>query len=139
MFDVDDVERDEPGLPERGLSGYVYAVAAALEVSPESSWCETGRLANAYVALDRRLPDFPDHDVALLWDEESGWCVAIETGAANDPIALAWLGGDVLPEPLVVWGFVDRLVEGSLPGVLDRPCLRCRAVQDGLATRLSGY
>lgn len=33
--------------------------------------------ANAYVALDERLPGFPDHDVALLWDERSGWSAAI--------------------------------------------------------------
>ncbi len=44
--------------------------------------------AGAYIALDRRLPDHPDQDVALVWDERYGWSLALETNSSEDPVRL---------------------------------------------------
>ncbi|MFS8104512.1 DUF6292 family protein [Lentzea alba] len=138
-FDDDDLRLGDEWLPSRGLTGYVHAVAAILGLLPEATWCDTGHPSVAYIALEQRIAQFPDRDVALLWDEESGWCVALETGTTDDPIALSWLGRDVLPAPAVVREFVDLIMRGRLPGSLDRPRLRCSGDDDSLARRLAVY
>ncbi|MET9633549.1 DUF6292 family protein [Lentzea sp. NPDC006480] len=138
-FDDEDLRLGEEWLPSCGLIGYVHAVAAVLGLSPEATFCETGHPSAAYIALEQRVKQFPDRDVALLWDEESGWCVALETGTTDDPIALSWLGRDVLPTPGVVREFIDLIMRGRLPGTLDQPRLRCTGDDDGLAGRLAAY
>ena len=77
--------------------------------------------------------------MALLWDEEAGWCVALETGTTDEPIVLSWLGQDVLPAPAAVREFVNLITRGRLPGRLARPPLRCSGDDDGLAERLAVY
>jgi hypothetical protein len=58
------------------------------------------------VALEQRLPGFPDRDVALLWNEQHGWSVGVETSCGEDVIVLCYLGTDILPTPRVVARFV---------------------------------
>ena len=55
-----------------GLRGYVRRVTAELGLTGECSYVQSEQPATAYLALDGRLPGFPDRDVALLWDEEHG-------------------------------------------------------------------
>jgi hypothetical protein len=85
-----------------GLRSYVRAVARAMEVEPEAAWCEVADPSTAYVAVRERAPDYPEHDVMLLWDERLGWLVALENNPAEQPVTLARVDGDVVPEPALV-------------------------------------
>lgn len=98
----------------RQLRRYVDQVAAALGLGGESAYVDAGPPANAYVALEGRVPSFPEWDVALLWDEELGWSAALETN--SDEIVLAYLGGPTVPPPAEVARFADELLSGRHPG-----------------------
>ncbi|WNV87830.1 DUF6292 family protein [Umezawaea sp. Da 62-37] len=82
-----------------GLRRYVNLVTGALGLTGECSYVEVERPAGAYLALDGGLARFPDRDLALLWNEEHGWSMAVETDSAEDPLVLAHMGGDPLPSP----------------------------------------
>jgi hypothetical protein len=92
-----EVDFDE-GLVLR-LRGYVGLVTEALGLTGECSCFEVGRPMSAYLALDGRLSAYPDWDVALLWDEERGWAVAVEPHCGAEPVVLSRKGGDPLPPP----------------------------------------
>ncbi|RAS70362.1 hypothetical protein C8D87_101662 [Lentzea atacamensis] len=91
----------------RRVRRYVSEVVAGLGLRGDSSFVETEPRVGAYVALDGRLQDFPDHDVALLWDELSGWSAAVED-RRGELVEIARLGGDPEPSP----GAVVRWVQG---------------------------
>lgn len=94
----------------RALRGYLEDVAAALGVGLESSTIDLDTPVSAYLALDHRLPAFPDRDLALLWDEERGWSAAIESHCGEDLIVVAYLDADTVAPPAdVVVRFVDDL------------------------------
>jgi hypothetical protein len=57
----------------------------------------------------------------LLWDERHGWSVALETAPADDPVVLAYLGGDVLAEADEVHRFVEDVIASRSPGRPDVP------------------
>lgn len=89
----------------RGLHRYVRRVARTLGIRGEC-WCVDGEEPfSAYIALDGRLRRFADRDVALLWDENQGWSVAIETHSGEDLLVVTHFGHDLLPTPetLAVW------------------------------------
>ena len=91
---------------------YLRDVTAELGIGLESCTLDHDRPVSAYVALDTRLPHYPDRDVALLWDEERGWAAAIETHSGEDLIVLRHLGGPaVAPPPRRVARFVTALHE----------------------------
>ncbi|GAA0262435.1 DUF6292 family protein [Saccharothrix mutabilis subsp. mutabilis] len=98
----------------RWLRRYVDQVAAALGLGGECACVDAGPPANAYVALEGRVPSFPEWDVALLWDEERGWSAALETN--SDEVVLAYLGGPAVPPPAEVARFADELLRGLHPG-----------------------
>jgi len=75
------------------LLDYLDDVTAELGIGLESCTLDHDTPLSAYVALDTRLPHYPDRDVALLWDEERGWAAAIETHSGEDLIVLRYLGG----------------------------------------------
>ncbi|EOD64783.1 DUF6292 family protein [Amycolatopsis vancoresmycina] len=94
------------------LLGYLRDVTAELGIGLESCTLDHDRPISAYVALDTRLPHYPDRDVALLWDEVRGWAAAIETHSGEDLIVLRYLGGPaVAPPPDRVARFVEALHE----------------------------
>ncbi|MFD7655774.1 DUF6292 family protein [Actinosynnema sp. NPDC059797] len=99
-----DWEFDENAI--RALRAYVLRVTRALGLTGESSYVQED---TAYLALDGRLPGFPDRDVALLWDAERGWAVAVESDSSEPPFVLARLRGPVRPEPAAVARWVDGL------------------------------
>ncbi|MEU0529884.1 DUF6292 family protein [Amycolatopsis tolypomycina] len=118
-----DFGRDTEFSFERRLRGYVGAVARAVGVGLESCTLDVGTPAAAYIALDWRLSRFPDHDLALVWDEVHGWAAAIEdtTGAT----VLCHLGGEVLPEPRAVVRFLAAVrADDPDAGTLEAPVLR---------------
>lgn len=97
-----------PAVP--ALLGYLRDVTAELGIGLESCTVDHDSPVSAYVALDTRLPHYPDRDVALLWDEERGWSAAVETHSGEDLIVLRYLGGTtVIPSPRRVARFVTAL------------------------------
>ncbi|MEU0529885.1 DUF6292 family protein [Amycolatopsis tolypomycina] len=98
-----------PAVP--ALLEYLRDVTAELGIGLESCTLDHDSPVSAYVALDTRLPHYPDRDVALLWDEERGWAAAIETHSGEDLIVLRYLGDEVVPSPLRVARFVTALHE----------------------------
>jgi hypothetical protein len=136
--------RFQPG--ERAATGfvdYVHEVARGLGVCAngdmEGVEVEFESLASAYIPLPRCAPNFPAYDLALVWDEESGWAVAIEADPGYPPIAIAYHGGGVLPVPSVVVSFVEDLLAGRQPGQPNRPTFRCATDEDDLLARLAHY
>jgi Family of unknown function (DUF6292) len=83
----------------RGLHRYVRLVSQALGLRGECSFVQPD---SAYIALDGRLDRFPDHDVALLWEETRGWSAAIETHSGEELIVVARFGQELLPPPETV-------------------------------------
>ncbi|EWM19252.1 DUF6292 family protein [Kutzneria sp. 744] len=112
---------DPDSLTARGLANYVVSVAAALRVPGHAVHHEVSELSSAYLALHRRSPVFPEMDLMLLWDERHGWSVALETAPADDPVVLAYLGGDVLAEADEVHRFVEDVIAGRCPGQPEAP------------------
>lgn len=130
---------------ERGLRRYVALVAAELGVAPDACWVEApGHPMSAYLALSKRLPRHPDRDVALVWDKEHGWAVALETTPREWPLSwqglipLTYLGDDLLPAPSAVAAFVAALLDHHGPGRPDAPTFS-GADRDDLARRLIAY
>ncbi|WP_447002222.1 DUF6292 family protein [Saccharothrix isguenensis] len=97
----------------RALRGYAQSVTRELGLSPECSYVQAEGPATMFLELDRRLPAFPDREVALLWDERSGWAAAVETHSGEDLIVQAWFGSDLLPGPRAVARWVDALLRGD--------------------------
>lgn len=100
-FDFDDSEA-------RRVQCYVRDVVGGLGLRGDSSFVETEPRAAAYVALDGRLHDFPDHDVALLWNELTGWSAAVED-QLGELVVVARLDGDPQPAPAAVVRWVRSL------------------------------
>ncbi|MDI5979648.1 DUF6292 family protein [Amycolatopsis magusensis] len=120
----------------RGLAWYVREVAAELGLGGGCFFVQLDSPAHAYVAIDERLPRFPDRDLALVWDEEHGWALAVETASAEDLIVLAYLGGDVLPPPAVVARFACLPLSAVRLTSPEPPVLRRTGDHDDLVQRL---
>ncbi|RDI17119.1 hypothetical protein DFR72_12282 [Lentzea flaviverrucosa] len=93
----------------RDVQRYVREVVSKLGLRGDSSCVEMTPRVSAYVALDGRLRDFPDHYVALVWNEQSGWSVAVED-RLGELVEVARFGGEPRPAPAVVAGWVDRVL-----------------------------
>jgi hypothetical protein len=132
------VNVDPDSLTARGLTRYVHSVAAALAVPRHAVQHEVSELSSAYLALHRRSPAFPELDLMLLWDERHGWSVALETAPADDPVVLAYLGGDVLAEADEVHRFVQDVIDGRCPGRPDPPTALDAEQAEQLVWRLAG-
>jgi hypothetical protein len=133
------MEQDFDSLAAQGLSRYVRLVSQALGLSGISSYVQWAPPANAYVALDDRLSLCPSRDVALVWHEESGWAVGIETDSAEDLILVSYLGDDVLLAPRLVAGFTRDVINGEQVGRSQPSVFRRANDDDDLHTRLTGY
>ncbi|MFD1150045.1 DUF6292 family protein [Saccharothrix hoggarensis] len=120
-----------------GLQGYVRRVTVELGLTGESSCVQAEPTATLYLALDGRLRGFPDRDVALVWDEECGWSVAVETHSGEDLIIVAYFGADLLPTPQAVARWVRRLLRGER-GAVGQPAV-ARWTRDDLVRRLVPY
>jgi hypothetical protein len=114
-------------------------VTEALGLSGDCSWVQAEPPATVYLALEGRLPDFPDLDVALLWDEEHGWAAAVEASSGTELVVLSYLGEDVLPPPREVATFVTRLLRGECPGQLSPTGPHPARGRDDVGRSLSGY
>lgn len=133
------VESAPFGAVAQGLHSYLRQVCRALGVGRDASCWDIEDRATAYVALDGRLPGYPNHDLALVWDEENGWAAALETRTGDDLIVLCYLGPDLLPAPRVLVEFVETLRQDGYPGQPDPPAVRAAFADDGFYDRLSAY
>jgi hypothetical protein len=125
----------------RGLHRYVRLVSEALGLRGECWYAQADEVASAYIALDGRLSRFPDHDVALLWDENQGWSTAVETDSGEDLLVVARLGQDLLPPPATVAAWVGGLFDPHrdahhIGQVRERPG---RADADKIRHRLAAF
>lgn len=123
---------------DRGLRRYLQLVAQHVGIDIESCWYEWQPQAVAYIALDERVPSHPDRDLALVWDEFTGWCAGIEVGRGDDFVVLAYLDTDVLPAPRVIANFIEELLDDRHP---DRPALppTHSSTRDELLHRITDY
>jgi hypothetical protein len=121
------------------LREYVRAVAAGWGIGVESCVLDVEPPAWAYVALDRTLPRYPDRDVALLWDERTGWAVAVETHSSEDLIVVACpVDGTVVPPPSRVRAFVDEVTgHGGWAGNRVPSVWRAAGRHEELAARMA--
>lgn len=133
------MDLDPAGAPARGLRRYVALVAGAVGVGAEAAYVQIESPVDVYIPLDQRLRLFPKRDAALLWDEQYGWALAVETHGGADLLVLGYLGAEVLPSPRTVAGHLQRAVEGTALGMLDPPGFRDSKGSDGLSQRLAGY
>jgi hypothetical protein len=122
----------------RGLTGYLAAVSAAVGVGEESCTVDADSTVSAYIALDVRLARSPDRDLALLRDERHGWSFAMETHSGEDLLVLAYLGGELVPEPARVRAFVAAIRSLGCPVARPAPP-DLRDGQAGLLSRLARY
>lgn len=123
----------------RSLAGYLREVAAAVGVPPEAATFEVSDTATAYLGLARRWSARPADDLMLVWSEQHGWMVAVETEPRAAPMVLAYFAGtDIVPEPIAVARFVTDVVNGEVTGA-SPPALPAAAGRQELALRLARY
>lgn len=94
-----------------GLRRYVRRVGRALGLRGECWYVQPDSPKSAYIALDERLRDHPDLDVALLWDERHGWSAALETHSGDDLLPVAHLRQEPRPSPETVAAWVKELFQ----------------------------
>lgn len=132
-----DIALDDQHLAAHALRGYLTAVGAELGIGLESVTIDHDTPTSAYLALDTRLPDYPDRDMALVWDERHGWAAAVETHSGEDLLVIAYLGGEsITPEPWHVTGFLEALTHGHRAGPPTPPAIRTATTMDDLHRHL---
>lgn len=109
------VELDFDSAAARGLREYVRLVAAALGLRGQCWLVQLESPANVYIALDERLRLCPTRDVALIWDEEHGWSLGVETNPGQNLLVLGYIGENVLPAPEAVARAVRRYFADQPP------------------------
>ena len=132
------MDLDGDGAPARGLRRYVGLVADTLGLRGGGWLVQLESPVSAYVALQRRLAEFPGNDVALSWDEVDGWGFAVESNQGELEM-VDYLTGDVLPPPCLVGQFVDQVFSGQGSARTDPPGLRRVGARDDLWQRLAAY
>jgi hypothetical protein len=71
------------------------------------------RPLTGYIPLEERVAAFPELDVALVWDERTGWRSALEPATNNDLVTLSYLTGSVCPPPEEVAEFAADPASGA--------------------------
>jgi hypothetical protein len=123
----------------RAVAAYLHAVADVIGVPIEGTSFEISDTATAYLALAPRWSGRPAADLMLVWGERHGWAVAVETDPGDEPMVVAYLGGDdLVPEPSAVARFVEDVLAGNRPRGR-RPNYPTDEDRRDLAERLAGY
>lgn len=107
--------------PARGLRRYVRLVAEALGPNVSRSVVYWGHPVDAYLTLNDRLRWFPARDVALDWNASEGWTMILTAYPGRSPTVLRYYGGDLLPDPVAVAMFSERMFRDEFTGQLDPP------------------
>lgn len=120
---------------EQGLHRYLRLVAESVGLPGNAYYVQPHPRAEAYLALDHRLPSFPDHDAALIWDEHRGWALAVELG--QDLLIAGYLPTpETVPQPRVVAEFAKSASDG---GPLGTPDPARTDTPEAALTRLAAY
>ncbi|MFI6094535.1 DUF6292 family protein [Lentzea sp. NPDC051213] len=99
----------------RAAREYARQVTRELGLSGESSCVDRTSPLRLYIAVDGRLPGYPDHDLALLWTRSHGWALAVEKPGTTELRAVAHLANPVEAPPRTVARWVRALcAEGQL-------------------------
>ncbi|MFI9811471.1 DUF6292 family protein [Saccharothrix variisporea] len=96
----------------RALHDYVRQVSTALGLSDEQFCVDHNPPATAYLALDARLPHWPDREVALLWDQHYGWSLAAETHSGEDLLVHAHYDAALAPPAAEVAAWTAAVLAG---------------------------
>lgn len=121
------------------MAGYVRAVADTVGVPVEGTGFEVSDTVTAYLGLSRQWTERPGRDLMLAWNEHHGWYVAVETDPAEDPLVVAYLGGDdPVPAPPEVARFVTQVIAEHHPD-RHRPDFATAVERDELTRRLIRY
>lgn len=124
------MELEPWGRAALGLRQYVRQVAEHLGCTGDAFLVQCEAPASAYLPLTHQLYGFPGRDAALLWHHRNGWSAEVD-----DTLVVAQFGGDPLPPPEEVAGFVADLVAGRPRR--SRP--RAPLSDDVLHARLAAY
>lgn len=106
------MELESWGQPARGMREYVRMVAEACG-SGEAFSMRMERPLTGYIPLENRVAAFPDLDVALVWDERSGWRSVLEPATTNDLVTLSYLDTSLCPPPEEVAEFAANPAAGG--------------------------
>ncbi|MEV6908726.1 DUF6292 family protein [Amycolatopsis sp. NPDC051071] len=123
----------------QGLHRYVRLVIEELGLHGDAFYAQLEPTAGAYIALDRKLPEYPDRDVALVWDERYGWSVALETDSSEDLITVAYHGREILPSPSAVAAFAREVCASGAVGRSGLAPTGSGESEVTLTERLTGY
>ncbi|HEX4723454.1 MAG TPA: DUF6292 family protein [Pseudonocardiaceae bacterium] len=129
---------DRESAAARGLRRYVELVAEAVGIGADASATQFDDPVNVYLPLERCATAYPEHDLALIWDERYGWMLAIEVPGTVQLTVLGYLADTLLPTPPVVAEYVTRACSGAGFGQA-RPERHARPTDDDLADRLAAY
>lgn len=121
-----------------GLRRYVEQTVAALALTGRPYCLDVAHPMSAYVALNARLPNFPDCDTALLWDERYGWAGALETDTSSQLTVLSYCGSALLPSPATVAQFTHDFLAGLVSPSTASPVFSIDD-RDQLTTGLISY
>jgi hypothetical protein len=106
------MELESWGQPARGLREYFRLVAQACG-SGEAYSVRLERPLSGYIPLEERVAAFPEVNVALVWDERTGWRSVLEPLTNNDLITLSYLDTSVCPSPEEVAAFAANPGSGA--------------------------
>lgn len=106
------MELESWGRPARGVREYFRAVADACG-SGEAFSVRLERPLTGYIPLENRVAAFPELDVALVWDERTGWRAALEPATTDDLVTLTYLDTSLCPPPEEVAAFAADPGAGS--------------------------
>lgn len=96
----------------RGMREYFRRVAEACGSGEAFSvWME--RPLAGYIPLEERMAAFPELDVALVWDERTGWRSVLEPATNDDLVTLSYLDTALCPSPDEVAAFAANPGSGG--------------------------
>jgi hypothetical protein len=107
------MEMDFDDTAARTRKDYVQQVSAAMGLRCACACVLTEQPVSVYLAVEGRVPRYPDRDVALLWDEQTGWSAAVETYSGEDLIVVADLESGIWPAPQLVADWAIELLSGG--------------------------
>ncbi|WNV87425.1 DUF6292 family protein [Umezawaea sp. Da 62-37] len=94
----------------RRLRRYAAAVGEVLGLSGESSCVDAERPCSLYLAIDGRLREFPDEDLALVWNDRDGWRAVVESPGGGPLREVSRFTGPVHATPRAVAAWVEALL-----------------------------
>jgi anti-anti-sigma factor len=118
------------------LGRYVAVIAAQLGLPTDRWILDSFPVITACLALRGHLPEFPDCDAALIWDQIHGWYGCVESAYGQDLTVLGYVGPDLLPAPSRVVAFATGLLAGQYPGQPEPPII---TTHDYLPDHLEGH